>query len=39
MKTIEERLAVIERTQWFLVAIIVGQTGIGLIPLLMAILL
>ncbi len=39
MKSIEERLAVLERTQWILTAVIIGQTGIQLTPLLIAILL
>jgi len=39
MKSIEERLAVIERTQYFLIAIIIGQTGIQFVPMLIALLI
>lgn len=39
MKTIEERLSVLERTQWILTAVIVGHTGIEVVPWLIAILL
>ena len=39
MKTIEERLAVLERTQWILTVVIIGNTGIQFVPLLIAILL
>ena len=39
MKTIKERLAALERTQWILCAVVVGQAGIEVIPLLMAVLL
>ena len=39
MKTIKERLAALERTQWILCIVVVGKAGLELIPLLLAILL
>lgn len=39
MKTIKERLARIETTQYFILAAIAGHLGYSIIPLLIAILL
>lgn len=39
MKTIKERLAALERTQWILVVVVLGKAGLEFIPLLIAILL
>ena len=39
MKTIKERLAKLERTQWILVAVVIGRMGTEFIPLLIAMLL
>jgi len=46
MATIQERLAVLEtkivslqRTIWFLVALVAGQTGVNVLPLFFAALL
>jgi len=39
MKTIKERLATLERTQWILTIVVIGKAGLESIPLLIAILL